>query len=37
VFNNLYNPNTGGKSTLTIQTCQKGSASVRLILRAEMV
>jgi len=37
VFNNLYNPNTNGRSMLTIQTCQKGSATVRLILRAEMV
>jgi sortase (surface protein transpeptidase) len=36
-FNKLFYPQTGGKSTLTIQTCQKGSSTVRLILRAEMV
>jgi len=37
VFDNLYNPDTNGKSMLSIQTCKKGSATIRLILRAEMV
>jgi sortase (surface protein transpeptidase) len=37
VFYNLLYPKNGGKTTLTVQTCQKGSATVRLILRAELV
>jgi sortase (surface protein transpeptidase) len=36
-FNKLFYPKNGEKSTLTIQTCQKGSSTVRLILRAEMI
>ncbi len=36
-FNKLFYPKNGGKSTLTLQTCQKGSSTVRLILRAEMI
>ena len=36
-FNKLFYPSNGGKSTLTLQTCQKGSTTVRLILRAEMI
>jgi sortase (surface protein transpeptidase) len=36
-FNKLFFPKNGGKSTLTLQTCQKGSSTVRLILRAEMI
>jgi len=37
VFQNLYSPQTNGRSMLSIQTCQKGSAHVRLIVRAELV
>lgn len=37
VFANLFQPNTQGESWLTVQTCQKGSATVRLILRAKLV
>ena len=36
-FNKLFYPKNGGKSTLTLQTCQKGSSTVRLILRTEMI
>jgi sortase (surface protein transpeptidase) len=36
-FNKLFYPKNGGKSTLTLQTCQKGSSTIRLILRAEMI
>lgn len=36
IFTNAYFPDTD-KVTLTIQTCQKGSATVRLLLRAEKI
>lgn len=37
VFNGLMFPDTSAHSILSIQTCQQGSATVRLILRAKMV
>ena len=36
-FNQLFYPSFASNSALTIQTCQKGSSTVRLILRAEQV
>jgi sortase (surface protein transpeptidase) len=36
-FNKVFFPKNGGKSTLTLQTCQKGSSTVRLILRSELI
>jgi sortase (surface protein transpeptidase) len=36
-FDNLINPQMVDKGTLTIQTCQKGSTTVRLIVRARLV
>lgn len=37
VFNDIFYPETNGSTWLTIQTCKKGSATERIILRAEMV
>lgn len=36
-FDNLINPQMVDKGMLTIQTCQKGSTTVRLIVRARLV
>jgi LPXTG-site transpeptidase (sortase) family protein len=37
VFDNLFFPDTHGQSWLTIQTCKRGSASIRLIVRARRI
>jgi sortase (surface protein transpeptidase) len=36
-FNNLIYPNETDQSILTLQTCQKGSRTIRLIVRARLV
>jgi len=36
-FNRVFNPEEVGNGFLTIQTCKKGSTTVRMILRAELV
>jgi sortase (surface protein transpeptidase) len=36
-FQRVFYPETNGTGMLTIQTCQKGSSTVRLLLRSELI